>query len=214
MATVDVILSGTIGEVNEGLGFATGALNPLAAQLDLSLSLGLSALQSNIRGSLSAAVGVNASLTVSFDDPLAALRASLFAAIELQASLTLALSLPPLVLPEIALDLAASASLVASLSFQLGGIDLAIQGALAIKIPAQRLAADLNVALGLGPMVLLAFDGLADGTSMQDIGDLIATKFSSSLGTPQIDPPDPISGIIIITTATAAYAALNVVFPI
>jgi hypothetical protein len=215
-ATIDEIVTGNLLSINEGLGLAVGVLNPLAAQLDLSLSIGLSPLKSNISAALEAALGFNAALNIAFTDPFANIRAALEALIQLQASLSLALSLPPLALPEISLEIGFTAELIASLSLQLGGLDLAIDAALAIKIPAVRLAADLNAALSAGPAVLLAFDGISDPTNMQTIGNLIATKFSSPVGAfpDTIDPTDDIAGIMIITAAPSAYVGLEVIFPI
>jgi hypothetical protein len=80
-----------------------------------------------------------------------------------------------------------------------------------VKIPAVKFGDGLGDALSAGPFICLAFDGITDLTDLQSIGSLIATKFSSPItfGPDTINPGDPVSGVIILTTAGLAFTALG-----
>ena len=209
-ATIDDVLVGTLGDINIGLSAGTAALNPLAAQLDAVIAFGLGPVQSDLPASLDAAIGLQATLALTLSDPTANIRKAIQALIELLASLQAALALPPTVL-NIGVELGASAALSAALSAKLGAINQLLNAAIAIKIPAQRLAADLVASLNTGGMVLLSFDGLSDPTTLQQIGNLISTKFSGGVGLGAIAPTDPVAGIIMVTSAPSAFAALGAI---
>jgi hypothetical protein len=189
----------------------------LAAQLDASISLGLSPLQTDLAASLDGAIALQASLSLSAADPLASIRAALSAIIELQASLSAALILPPLQAPE--LNISAAASLSAALTARLGGLQLLIDGILSVKLPAVQGAGALAAALAAGPAVIFSFDGLnvlgAGGSmTLQEAGDLVQSEFSGTIGHPtnpalQIQPADDVSGIIIVTKVAAVFDALG-----
>jgi hypothetical protein len=209
--TVDVIWTGDLGSINTGAVDLAGIINPLAAQLDAAISLGLGPLQADLAASLDASLALQASLSLSATDPLASLRAALEAAIALQASLSAALALPPLQFPSVSAEISASAALAASLSARLGAIQLLIDAMLAIKIPALQLA---NINFGVGPIVLLVFDGLnALGggglMTLQEAGNQIQSLFSSGVGSPAIAPGDYASGIIMVTSASSAMVGLS-----
>jgi hypothetical protein len=218
--TVDQLYVQTLGFINVGVSDLSGIINPLAAQLDAAISLGLAPLQAELSASLDASLSLQASLSLSVTDPLASLRAALQAAIELQASLSAALALPPLQLPSVEAELSASAALAASLQARLGAIQLLIEAMLSIKIPALQLA---DLPLGAGPIVLLAFDGLdilaPTGTFMTlaEAGTKIQAKFAAGIGNPSppappdeyIAPGDLASGFIMVTKVSAAFAALQ-----
>jgi hypothetical protein len=209
--TVDEIYTGTVGEINLSVADLSSIINPLAAQLDAAISLGLGPLQTDLAASLDASLALQASLSLSVSDPTASIRAALAAIIDLTAALSAALSLPPLQLPSIDADISAAAALSATLSARLGAIQLLIDAMLAVKIPALQLA---DVPLGIGPIVLLVFDGtnaLGGGGTMtlQQAGSQINSLFSSGVGSPPIGPTDLASGIIMVTSASAAMVALS-----
>lgn len=220
MATsVDEIITGSLGSINVAAAAAVGAINPLAGQLDAMVALGIGPLQADISSSLSAALSLQATLSLQFTDPFAAIREALQALIELQGSLTAALALPPVVL-SVSAELGAAAAVSAALTAKLGAIKLLLDAATNIKIPSVRLAADLAAALSAGPVVLLSFDGLnvsgAGGppnATLQQVGALIANKFSAPVGSPAIQPTDAVSGIILVTKTNAAFAALGSIIP-
>lgn len=211
--SVDVIYTGTVGEINLSVADLSSIINPLAAQLDASISLGLGPLQTDLAASLDASLALQASLSLSVSDPTASIRAALSAIIDLQAALSAALALPPLQLPQVDADISAAAALSATLSARLGAIQLLIDAMLAVKIPALQLA---DVPIGIGPIVLLVFDGLnalgGGGTmTLQQAGNQIQSLFSNPIGvgSPPIAPTDLASGIIMVTSATPAMVALS-----
>lgn len=217
--SINDVLSGSLGAANIGAAGAVGVLNPLAGQLDAAIAFGLGPLQADIAASLSAAVSLQASLTLQFTDPFSAIRSALQALIELQGSLTAALALPPVAL-SVSAELGAAAAVAAALTAKLGAIKALLDGAVAIKTPAVRLAADLAASLAVGPVVVLSFDGLnvsgsggPPGATLQEVGNLIASRFSSPVGSPAILPTNAVSGIIILTTSTAAFSALGTLIP-
>ena len=209
--SVDEIWTGNLGSINLALSDLANIVNPLAAQLDAAISLGLGPLQTDLAASLDASLALQASLSLSATDPTASIRAALQAIIELQATLSAALALPPLQLPTVEADISAAAALSATLSARLGAIQLLIDAMLSIKIPAFRLA---DVPLGVGPIVLLVFDGLdalgGGGTmTLQEAGNQVQALFSSGVGDPPIAPTDPASGIIMLAGAKPAMVALS-----
>lgn len=212
MATVDPVASGTLGEINIGLAAAIGFINPLGAQIDALVGLGLSPLQVDLAAQFNAALAAQATLTLQVTDPLAAIKAALAAVIQLQAALTAALALPPLHL-SLSAELSASAALSAALSAKIGGLRLLINAALNIKIPAIRAAAQIAADLSAGPAIVLVFDGISDATPLSVIGSLIQAKFAAGVthGANTIFPTDPTSGILIITKGASVFASLQAI---
>ena len=216
--SIDEIYTGALGATNLAVGDLASIINPLAAQLDAAISLGLGPLQTDLAASLDASLALQASLSLSVADPTASIRAALAAIVDLTAALSAALSLPPLQLPQVDADISAAAALSATLSARLGAIQLLIDAMLSVKIPALQLA---DIPLGVGPIVLLVFDGLnvlgGGGTmTLEEAGNKIQTEFSSGVGSPPIAPTDNTSGIILLVgaspTATAAFNALRALF--
>lgn len=209
-ATIDDVLVGSLGDANVGLAAGVGSLNPLAAQLDAMIAFGVGPLQSDLSASLDASLALTANLALSVADPTANIRAALAAIVELSATLTASLALPPTVL-NLSAEIGASAALSAALTAKLGTISLLLEAALAVKIPATRLAADLSAAISAGDVVLLSFDGFSDPTDLQTIGGLIDTKFSSGIGSGAIGPGDLAAGIIMVATEPSVYASLQTI---
>lgn len=213
MATVDVIAGGTLGDINLGLSNANIFLPSLCAQLDAAIGLGLGPLKFDLAVQLNGALAAQASIAVSVGDPLEAIRNALLAVAQLQAALSLALSLPPIQLT-LSAELSAVASLAATLSAKLGLLDGLVSAMVAAKLPAINFSSGLGDALNIGPALLLAFNGIADGTSMSTIGDLIRTKLQNPvthLGD-TINPSDFTSGVLLLTTVDEVFTALNLIF--
>jgi hypothetical protein len=210
MAQIEEVAGGTLGEVNIAAAAAVALLNPLTAQLDAMLLVGLGAYQADLAVQLSAQLALSASLSLSIGDPLSALRLAIAAVAQLQAALTLALSLPPIQL-SVNAQISTSVALAAALQLKLGLIKGLIQAALQVKIPAVKASAEFAASLSAGPVVALSFDGIADNTSLAAIGGNIASKFAGGLdvdGT-TIGPGDPVSGVILVTRGASVYAALG-----
>jgi hypothetical protein len=168
--------SKTLGEFNVGLAAALGFLNPLGAQLDALIALGIGPLSFDLTARLNALLAAQANIGLQLAlDPRARLEAILAAIASLQAALTGALSL------DLGLRLTAELGLLGAISgaigVQLGGLQLAIQAALAIKIPAMRALARLAAQLAVGP----AFAVVANGT-MNEVGD----NLGGELGQPSL----------------------------
>lgn len=178
------IASADLIDFNVGLSAAVGFLVPLGAQIDALIAAGLGPFQADISARLSALLAAQAGLAISIGNPFLSLQILLSAIATLAAALqgALALGLPNI---QIGLQLSAVAALSGSLAITLGGLQIAIKLALAIKIPALRLAADIGASLSAGP--LYAFDFNGDTLAAQ--GAEIAAVFGSTgLTNPPNDP--------------------------
>ena len=218
-ATIDEVLVGTLGEANVGLAAGVNLINPLAAQLDAFVAFGLGPLQDDLQDQFNAALSLQASLVLAATDPTARIRAALQAVIELTATLTASLSLPPSIL-DVSAEIGAAALLPAALAPKLGAIKHLLEEAIAVKVPAVRLAADLSAAISAGSVVLLSFDGLSDPTDLQTIGGLINTKFQSTVGVPPtpgapvgglLQPSDNVAGVILLAGDSSVFTALSAI---
>lgn len=210
MAAVTEVAGGSLFNVNFGAADALDFIIPLGAQIDASLSFGLVALKTDLSAQLTGALAVEATLALNISNPFQAIQDALAALVQLEAALSLALVLPPVNL-SLSAELSATAALAGSLSARLALIDGAISAALSVKIPATKFSLGLGNALSAGPFICLAFDGITDLTNLQSIGLAIATKFASPItfGPNTINPTDPVSGVIILTTAGPAFTALG-----
>lgn len=210
--TVDEVLVGSLGEANIALAGAVGLINPLGAQLDAMVAFGVGPLQADLSASLNASLALKASLSLQVSDPTANIRAALKAIVELQAALSAALSLPSLSL-SLGAEIGAAASLSAALSAKLGGIKILIEAALAVKVPALKLAAELGISLGLGDVVVLSFDGINEGSTLSQVGSLIQSKFAGGVGSGAIGPGELASGVILVTDSGLVFDALGQLIP-
>jgi hypothetical protein len=203
---VEVLTAPSLFDVNVGLAGALGVINPLAAQLDAALSLGILPFQAELSAQLDASVAL--SLTM----PSVSLAAALSAMADIQASIQAALA-AAITMPGVGI----SADLSASIAAKLGLLSVLIDGMLAVKIPALGLAGELAAALAAGPVVLLAFDGVVSSpATMQEIGAAIATKFGGPVGeSPNtIQSSDNIVGMMIIAKGSAVFTAFGGIFGI
>jgi hypothetical protein len=168
MALPDAYRAINLIDFNVGAAAAVALLNPLGAQIDALLALGLGPFQVALAAQFNAALAAQASLSLSISigdiGIIGALKASIAALAQLQVALAgaLSLGLPPIQL-SLGAELAATAALAATLQVQLGGLQLLIKAALAIKIPAIQAAASLTAALGVGPFYIISFSGTTVG---------------------------------------------------
>jgi len=200
MAYNGTIFAGTLFDINVAASGALAVLNPLLFQIDLTLfgSLGLGAFQANLQMQLSAAL--NASISIKLPN----LQALLNAILELEAALMFALEA---LLPQVNVSFNVMADFALALSVQLGGIELLLQAALAIKIPAMTFAASLEAALCAGPLFVLSFEDI----SLASAGASIAGDFGAGLlhGQSHILPGEHVYGIVLVTKAVSAWTALS-----
>lgn len=208
---VDLVTSATLGELNVGLAAAVGFLNPLSAQIDALISLGIGPFEFGLAAQFNAAVAAQASISLQIGDPLAALQAAISALAALQAALSAALSLPPITIG-LSAELGASAALATTLSAQLGELSIVVSAAIAIKIPAVKLAAELAASLSAGPVFLHQFTGDTLSGTMTEIGG-----FSSGMSDPgnpgnDILSGEQVSGFLFTTKNPTAFIALQAVF--
>jgi hypothetical protein len=186
-ADINEIMTASLGGINVGLAAAAGVINPLAAQIDAGISLGLSPLQVDLAAQFDAAV------SLSITPPSLQLEAALAALIDLEASIRAALLMP---------SITVGADVSAAISAKIGMIQALIEGMIAIKIPALGIAAQMAAAMSAGTAVLLSFNGIADPQAdLETIGGAIAAKFSAPIGdnSGPILPTDPVAGVIIPT---------------
>jgi Mrp family chromosome partitioning ATPase len=213
VATIDEVAGGTLGSINTAALNANIFLPALTAQIDASISLGLGPTKFDLSTQLNAALSAQATLVLQVSDPLAALRTAIAAVAQLQANLTAALQLPTVSL-SLSAEIGATAALAAALTAKLGILEGVISAALAVKIPATNFSTGLGNALGVGPAILLAFNGIGDATTMAAIGSLIQAKLSApvNFGPDTINPGDFTSGILLLTTASPVFTAMSVLF--
>jgi len=203
----DVVFGGTVGECNVALAAAIGLINPLAAQIDLMLALGLGPLEFDLAVQFNAALSLQATLSVQMNNPMLAIELAIQALASLQAALAAALNLP---MPEISAELGASAALAGALSARLGGLRALIAAALAIKIPAVAWAAEFAASLGLGPLLVQVFES----PQLHEAGAEIAAAYNAGLDYNAIHlgaDEGPVYGIILTTKVQAAFTALSAI---
>jgi hypothetical protein len=194
----NIVISGTLGDINVAAAFAGSLLFPLSAQLDGLLTFALGPLQADLAAQFNATLAAQATLTLQIGDPTAALQLALSALAQLQAALQAALQLPPVNL-SLSAELTASAALIATLKAKLGLIDVLIKAALQIKASSLKFGGELQAALGASA-VLVTFSG----TTLAVAGDDIKTLFDA--GVPPIGPGS-VSGIIIVAETVAGFTA-------
>jgi hypothetical protein len=208
-------------DFNIGAAAAVALLNPLGAQIDALIALGLGPFGLGLSAQFNAALAAQASLSLSLSigdiSLLASLKASIAALASLQAALAgaLALGLPPIQL-SLGAELTATVALAASLSVQLGSIQLLIKAALAIKIPAIKAAAGFAAALNAGPIFCIAFSG----TTVRNVstfldgevanGQLEAVADSATLG---VDTAG-VFGVLLFGAAPSAKVGFDAIIAV
>jgi hypothetical protein len=200
-------ISQTLGDFNVGLSAALGLLNPLSAQLDLLLALGLGPFQADLALQLNASLALQATLTLQISDPTLSLQLAISALAQLQAALAAALTLPTISV-SIGAELSATASIAAALSLKLGGLKLLIEAALALKIAAVKLAADLALSMSLPGFAGFTFQG----DPMAATGGQINTLFTG--GFPGFLPTDTVYGIVLMVKDFSLFASMSAIITV
>jgi hypothetical protein len=213
MASIDEISGGTLGSINVAAFNANIFLPALTAQIDAAISAGLGPAKFDLSAQLSGTLAAQATLVLQLGDPTAAIRTAIAAVAQLQAALTASLTLPAVNL-SLSAEIGATAAIAATLTAKLGVIEGIISAALQVKLPALNFSNGLGNALGVGPALLLGFNGIADGTNLTQIGNLIQAKFTGPItfGLDTINPGDFVSGIILLTTAAPVFTQLSILF--
>lgn len=218
MAIPDAYRATSLLDFNVGATAAVAFLNPMGAQLDALLSLGLGPFQASLATQFNASLALQASLalTLSLGDVsiIGQLKGAIAALIELQAGLSASLALG---LPSISLGLSAelgtAGALAAALKIQLGGIQLLIKAALAVKIPAIRAAASLSAALAVGPFFAISFSGVP----LQDVSGWLSSEVSGgglSADSENLLPTDSTYGVLIFGTSPSFQAQLDAIIKV
>jgi len=195
--------SASLGSFNVGLAAAIGFLNPLGIQIDALLAAGLGPFTAQLSAQLNASLAAKATLAIQFD-PTVNLQLLANALIQLQA----ALQLPTV---GVTAELNVVTDLAATLEIQLGGLRLAIEAALAIKIPALALAAELQA-----HMNATVFGFSFEGDTLTTTGADIATLFSGGLvdGTAEIGAGEIVGGVVLLGSASLAIDAIFAIITI
>lgn len=199
-------------DFNVGAAAAVALLNPLGAQIDALLALGLGPFQALLAAQFNAALAATASLSLTIGDPLAALTLAIAAVAQLQAALTAALALPPIQL-SLSAELTASAALALTLQGQLGGLQLLIKAALAIKIPAIQAAAALGASLNAGPFFAISFSDV----QLQQVSSWLSGEVGSgglNADSTTLLPTDITYGVLIFGSLPSAQAAFSAIISV
>lgn len=217
MAWNGIVFAGTLGEINIAASGAIAILFPLLAQIDLTLfgEFGLGALSFDLNLQLQAALQASLDINLSISNPILNFQ-KILADIELLISdiENAILGLIPVISIDANLQLSFLANFAASINLQLGGLELLLQLALAVKIPAVTFAAEISAAISAGPLFVLAFDSEPAGTdiTLSEVGTQIASSFATGLdfGPNHIDSTDPVFGLVLVTKAPFVWNALAV----
>lgn len=218
MAVPDAYRAITLLEFNVGAAAAVGFLNPLAAQIDALLALGIGPFQLALNAQFNAALGLQAqlALTISIGSfgIAAQLKGAIAALAQLQAALAASLSLgiPPISIG-LSAELSATAALGASLKLQLGGLQILIQAALAIKIPAIQAAANLSAALAVGPFFAISFSG----DNLQSVSNWLSGEVAGgglSADGAQLLPGDQTYGVMVFGTNPSFQAQFGAIISV
>lgn len=220
MALPDSYRAISLIDFNVGAAAAVAFLNPLSAQLDALLALGLGPFQAALAAQFNAALSAQAQLSLSLSigdiGIIAALQASIAALAQLQAALAgaLALGLPPIQL-SLGAELTATAALAATLQVQLGGLQLLIEAALAIKIPAVRAAAQLTAALSVGPFYCISFSDTTVGNVVTWLNARTELKSPVDIGVPALPYSQTgVFGVLIFGQGTSAKASFDAIISV
>lgn len=210
MAYNGAVFAGTLIDINVAAAGSLAILNPLLAQIDFTLfgSLGLGALQANLSAQLSASLQASLSIGLGIGNPYAGFAAALAGIAVLQATIGLALSgTIPAISLDIGVQLSAMAAFAATLGVQIGGLEALIQAGLAVKLPAVSFAGILAGALSAGPIFVMSWESIALGAA----GASINADFSTglSLGGNTILPGETVYGVLLVTKAPSAWAAIQ-----
>jgi len=189
-----------LGSINVGAAASATALAPLLAQLNLMLTdpFGIGALKADFVGQFKAQVN----FSVQFADPIALLKATISSALSIVASLSasLALGLPPL-----SIQISASLGLAAALSVKIGGINALIDLTLGVRLAGVNFLAQLNAAIGAGPVVGYGWSGISLATLQ---GELASYNF----GADGFLPFDTVSGVMLLTKDPGAFTGMQFLF--
>lgn len=208
-------------DFNVGAAAAVTFLNPLSAQLDALIALGLGPFQASLAAQFNAALAAQASLSLSISlgdlGLIASLKASIAALAQLQAALAgaLALGLPPLQLG-LTSELSVTAALAATLKVKLGGIQLLIKAALAVKLPAIQAAAGLTAAMSAGPFFAVSF-GLTSPTTLQEASDWLAGEVAGgglAADSQLLAPGDQTYGVFIFGVNPALSGSFSAIISV
>jgi hypothetical protein len=215
MADPHVVLAEDLLHINLAASGALAVLNPLLFQIDFSLfgSLGIGALQADLQVQLDAALQASFNLGIGISNPYIGFELALAGIAELQAQISLALSGA---LPSISIDasfqISALLNFSALLSLQIGGLEILLQAALAVKIPAMKFAADLTANLNVGPIFLLAFNTEQGAPqTLASVGASLNSQFSQGLtyNGNTINATDEVYGIVLMTASPSAWAGIS-----
>src|SRR3972149_2424047 len=166
--------SKTLGEFNVGLAAALGFLNPLGAQIDALIGIGLGPLTFDLNARLNVLLSAQMNIGLQLAlDPRARLTALLSALASLQAAIAGALSIE--LAAKMTIEVGLLGAITGAIGIQLGGLQLAISLALAIKIPALRLGGRMAAAVSAGP----AFATVSTGT-MNEVGSDLGGELGGS----------------------------------
>lgn len=200
-------ISQTLGEFNVGLAAAIGLLNPLSAQLDLLLSLGLGPLMADLSVQLNVSLAMQATLSLQVSDPTVSLQLAISALAQLQAALSAALSLPTISV-SISAELSAAVSLSAALALKLGGLKLLIEAALQIKIAAVKFAADFALSLSLPGFAGFTFQGDRMDVTGGQINTLFTNGFTGFAG------DETVWGIVLMVKSYSLFTAMSAIITV
>ena len=218
MSIPDAYRATSLLDFNVGAAAAVAFLNPLAAQLDGLIALGLGPYQTSLNTQFNASIAAQASLslTLALGDfsIVGALKSSIAALVQLQAALSssLAFGLPSISLG-LSAELGAAASLAAALKVQLGAVQLLIKAALAVKLPAITAAADLTASLNAGPFFAISFSNV----TLQQASNWLSAEVGGgglSADSQTLLPADVTGGVFIFATDPSFQASFDAIIKV
>lgn len=191
------IVSGTLGELNVGAALAATAIIPLLAEIDVAISF-IGGLKADFQAQFNAAANFQAS----FINPLATLAAAIQASIQVVAGLQAALALG---IPPLGFSVSASVAIAAAASAKIGLLNIAIDAALGVVGVGASFLAEMQAAIGAGPVTLYGWSNI---TTAAVQGEIATYNFAA-------DGFAPLSnnyGVMLMTAAPSAFVGMQFLF--
>ena len=199
---LNIIGSLPLGGINLTAGAVVSLLPPMLASFDAALfgSLGLGALEASLSFQLQAAIQANIALA----NPLAAILASIQGLVQVSAQLSAMLSMGlPAINLNASVNIGVNVGLMGLLAAKLGGLQILISAALAVKTP----IIDLLASLDIGASCVLASFGYTSVDTLSSAGTSINSFFQT--GFEGILPSDQVFGVLILTKSPSASVSLS-----
>jgi hypothetical protein len=197
MSDFQLVLSGNLGQLNVGAALAASAIIPLIAEIDIAIAF-IGGLKADFSAQFNAAVNFQ----INFSNPLAALAAAIAASIQVVAGLQAALALG---IPPLTVSISASVAIAAAAQAKIGLLNAAIDVALGVVGVGANFLAQLQAAIGAGPVTLYGWSAIPMATLQ---GEIAAHNFTAD----GFSPASSVYGVLLLTASPSAFVGMQFLF--